>query len=398
MNKVRLGIIGIGQQGSFYTALLTGKHVRQSGMPMEKQNFDNLELGAFCETNPDIVAKLKEMFPEIPVYTNYIEMLDSGQVDAIVTTVPHYLHPQIGIEALKRDIHVLLEKPAGVYTKQVQEIIDVSKTKPEITFAVYFNQRMNPLYRKLKEIIDNGEIGNIRRTNWIITTWYRPQAYYNMSAWRATWEGEGGGVLVNQAPHQIDLLQWLCGMPKKVYAKCKYGYMRDIVVEDEVTALFDYGNGATGVFVTCTHDLIGTDRLEILGDKGKIVVEDSKIATVTRLLKTEQEVNKETTSLEQVFKLMMGSSSATDMMNKEIIEFPNAWGMQHADILRDFSSNIINKTPLVAPGSDGINGVRVANAIHLSSWLDKEIDIDFDENFFLEKLNEKIAEEKNNKK
>ena len=394
MKKVRLGIIGIGQQGSFYTTLITGKNVRPMGFPMEKQDFEHLEIGAFCEINPDTVAKLKEMFPEIPVYTDHIEMLDSGNVDAIVTCVPHYLHPQMGIDALNRDIHVLLEKPAGVYTKQVQEVIDIAKAKQELVFGVFFNQRMNPLYRKLKEIIDGGEIGKLRRTNWIITTWYRPQAYYDMSQWRATWEGEGGGVLVNQAPHQIDLLQWLCGMPKKVYAKCKYGYQRNIVVEDEVTVLFDYGNGATGVFVTCTHDLVGTDRLEILGDKGKIVVENSKVATVTRLVKSEQEINKDTKDLQQVFKLMMGGESNAEFYTQETIELPSAWGMQHGDVLRNFSSCIVNKTPLVAPGSDGINGVRIANAIHLSSWLDKEIDMDFDETFFLEKLNEKIKEEK----
>ena len=394
MKKVRLGIIGIGQQGSFYTTLITGKNVRPMGFPMEKQDFEHLEIGAFCEINPDTVAKLKEMFPEIPVYTDHIEMLDSGNVDAIVTCVPHYLHPQMGIDALNRDIHVLLEKPAGVYTKQVQEVIDIAKAKQELVFGVFFNQRMNPLYRKLKEIIDGGEIGKLRRTNWIITTWYRPQAYYDMSQWRATWEGEGGGVLVNQAPHQIDLLQWLCGMPKKVYAKCKYGYQRNIVVEDEVTVLFDYGNGATGVFVTCTHDLVGTDRLEILGDKGKIVVENSKVATVTRLVKSEQEINKDTKDLQQVFKLMMGGESNAEFYTQETIELPSAWGMQHGDVLRNFSSCIVNKTPLVAPGSDGINGVRIANAIHLSSWLDKEIDMDFDESFFLEKLNEKIKEEK----
>ncbi|MFI3258057.1 MAG: Gfo/Idh/MocA family oxidoreductase, partial [Spirochaetales bacterium] len=308
MKKVRLGIIGVGQQGGFYTQLLTGIQVGPSGMPPMNEGFDHIEVSAFCDIDEAKVAKLKELFPNIPVYSDYIEMLDSGNVDAIVTTVPHYLHPQMGIEAFERNIHALLEKPAGVYTKQVQEMIDVAKSKPELTFGVFFNQRMNPLYRKLKEIIEKGEIGNIRRTNWLITTWYRPQAYYDMSAWRATWEGEGGGVLVNQAPHQIDLLQWLCGMPKKVYSNVKYGYMRNIAVEDEVTALFDYGNGATGVFVTCTHDLIGTDRLEILGDKGKIVVENSKTATVTRLKKSEQETNQETSSLADVFKLMSGGA------------------------------------------------------------------------------------------
>lgn len=396
MKKVRLGIIGVGQQGGFYTQLLTGIQVGPSGMPPMNEGFDHIEVSAFCDIDEAKVAKLKELFPNIPVYSDYIEMLDSGNVDAIVTTVPHYLHPQMGIEAFKRNIHALLEKPAGVYTKQVQEMIDVAKSKPELTFGVFFNQRMNPLYRKLKEIIENGEIGNIRRTNWLITTWYRPQAYYDMSAWRATWEGEGGGVLVNQAPHQIDLLQWLCGMPKKVYSNVKYGYMRNIAVEDEVTALFDYGNGATGVFVTCTHDLIGTDRLEILGDKGKIVVENSKTATVTRLKKSEQETNQETSSLADVFKLMSGGAIGqnSDIAQSETIEFESAWGQQHADILRNFAANIVDKTPLVAPGSDGINGVRLANAIHLSSWLGEEVSTDFDENIFLAKLNEKIAEEK----
>lgn len=396
MKKVRLGIIGIGQQGGFYLGAMTGIPVNPGGMPIQKKaDLDQIEVGAICEIDPAKREKLKELFPDIPVYEDYIEMLDSGNVDAIVTTVPHYLHPVMGIEALKRNIHVLLEKPAGVYTKQVQEIIDVANSKPELTFAVFFNQRMNPLYRKLKEIIDNGDIGKIRRTNWLITTWYRPQAYYDMSSWRATWVGEGGGVLVNQAPHQIDLLQWLCGMPEKVYAKCQYGYQRNIVVEDDVTALFDYGNGATGVLVTCTHDIAGSDRLEILGDKGKIVVDKSEVATVTRLKKSENEINAETKDLMSVYKLMMGAAAgANDLFDVETIKFDSVWGQQHMDVLRNFAANIIDKTPLVAPGSDGIRGVRLANAIHLSSWLGEEVDINFDENLFYEKLQEKIKEEK----
>ncbi len=396
MKKVRLGIIGVGQQGGFYTSLLTGVQINpQGGMAMDKLDFDQLEVSAFCDIDPKKVERLKELFPNTPVYTDYIELLDSGNVDAVVTTVPHYLHPVIGIEALKRDIHVLLEKPAGVYTKQVQEVNEMAASKPELTFGVFFNQRMNPLYRKLKEIIDSGAIGEIRRTNWIITTWYRPQAYYNMSDWRATWKGEGGGVLVNQAPHQIDLIQWLCGMPKKVYSKCRNGFKRDIAVEDEVTALFEYENGATGVLVTCTHDLLGTDRLEIFGDKGKIVVDGSKTATVRILKKSEQETNAETKDLATVFKLMSGSAAGgDDLYDEEVIEFPNAWGTQHADILKNFAANIVDKTPLVAPGSDGIRGVRLANAIHLSGWLGEEVDIDFDEDFFFEKLNELIATEK----
>ncbi|MFI3253762.1 MAG: Gfo/Idh/MocA family oxidoreductase [Eubacteriales bacterium] len=394
MKKVRLGIIGVGQQGGFYTQLLTGVSIGPNSAGFADQKFDQLEVGAFCEIDPKKAENLKSIFPDIPVFSDYIEMMDSGTVDAVVTTVPHYLHPQIGIDALERNLHALLEKPAGVYTKQVQEVIDMAKSKPELTFAVFFNQRMNPLYKKLKAIIDGGEIGKIRRSNWIITNWYRPQAYYEMSAWRATWKGEGGGVLVNQAPHQIDLLQWLCGMPQKVYSNVKYGYMRNISVEDEVTAMFDYGNGATGIFITCTHDLMGTDRLEILGDKGKIVVDNSKTATVTRLAQTEQEVNEGVTDLEEVFNMMRGGvMEERGLQTVETIEFSSVWGEQHGDILRNFAANILDGTPLVAPGSDGINGVRLANAIHLSSWLGKEVDIDFDENMFLELLEEKAKNE-----
>ena len=265
-------------------------------------------------------------------------------VDAVVTTVPHYLHPEMGIEALKRDIHALLEKPAGVYTKQVKELNEFAATKPELTFAILFNQRTNPLYQKVKEIIDNGEIGKIRRTNWMITTWWRPQGYYDQSAWRATWSGEGGGVLVNQAPHQIDLLQWICGMPKKVYSNVKYGYQRNIAVEDEVTTILDYGNGATGVFITCTHDIIGTDRFEILGDKGKIVVDDSKKVTIKRLKKSETEMNA-TMSWADAMKIFMGGDLG-EIYSEEVLEFESVWGAQHIAVLENFAANIVEGTPL----------------------------------------------------
>ncbi|MGO4433754.1 Gfo/Idh/MocA family protein, partial [Paenarthrobacter sp. RAF9] len=255
-----------------------------------------------------------------------------------------------------------------------------------------FNQRNNPLYKKLKEIVDNGEIGSIRRTNWIITNWWRPQGYYNSSEWRATWGGEGGGVLVNQAPHQLDLWQWICGVPKSVYSKVAFGFRRDIAVEDEVTAVVDYGDGATGVFVTATHDIVGTDRFEILGDQGKIVVEDSKVATVTRLVKPEREIS-DSMGMDDVRKLFMGQLNREELYSTEVIEFESVWGGQHAGVLENFAANILDGTPLLAPGSDGINGVRLANAIHLSSWTGKEVALDFDEDEFLQELNKRIADE-----
>lgn len=380
MKKVRMGIIGIGAQGGLYAGFIAEGKVK------------NMVIGAICDIDPEKKADCAKKYPDIPFYDNYIDMLESGDVDAIVTCVPHYLHPEMGIQALKRDIHPLVEKPAGVYTKQVQELNEFAAAKPELSFGIVFNQRNNPLYQKVKEIIDNGEIGEIRRTNWMITTWWRPQGYYEQSAWRATWGGEGGGVLVNQAPHQLDLLQWICGMPKKVYSNVKYGYQRKIAVEDEVTAMLDYGNGATGVFITCTHDVIGTDRFEILGDKGKIIVDDSKKITIKRLIKPESEMSS-SMSWADVTKIFMGQG-LSEIYEEEVLEFDSVWGAQHIAVLENFAANIVDGTPLLAPGSDGIHGVRLANAIHLSSWLGKEVEIPFDEELYAAELNKKVEEER----
>ncbi len=379
-DRVRLGIIGLGAQGSMYAKFITDGMV------------PNMEIGAICDHDPAKAEVVQNEYPGVPFFTDYIAMLDSGEVDAVVTCVPHYLHPEMGINTLQRGIHALVEKPAGVYTRQVKELNAFAASKPDLTFAIMFNQRNNPLYQKIKQIVEGGEIGRIRRTNWIITTWWRPQGYYNQSAWRATWGGEGGGVLVNQAPHQLDLWQWICGTPKSVYAKVAYGFRRDIAVEDEVTALVDYGDGATGVFVTATHDLVGTDRFEILGDNGKIVVDNSKTATVTRLHKPERELS-DGMDMQHVLQLFTGQLNTEDYYSTEVIEFESAWGAQHAGVLENFAANIKDGTPLIAPGSDGINGVRLANAIHLSSWTGREVPLDFDEDEYMVELNKRIRAE-----
>jgi predicted dehydrogenase len=379
-NTVRLGIIGLGAQGGMYAAL-----IRDGRVP-------NMVIGAIADSDPARAALAAERHPGVAFYSDYLDMLDSGDVDAVVICVPHYQHPEVGIAALRRDIHALIEKPAGVYTRQVRELNEFAASKPHLSFGIMFNQRNNPLYRRLKQIVDDGEIGRILRTNWIITTWWRPQGYYDQSAWRATWGGEGGGVLVNQAPHQLDLWQWIAGTPRSVYAKVGYGFRRDIAVEDEVTAVVDYGDGATGVFVTATHDIVGTDRFEILGDAGKIVVDSSKTATVTRLSKPERELSADMT-MADVVRLFSGQLDVGELYEQETIELDSPWGEQHAGVLENFAANILDGTALLAPGSDGIQGVRLANAIHLSSWTGREVPLDFDEDEFLEALNERIRAE-----
>ena len=384
MKQVRFGIVGIGQMGGSHAEWLANGQV------------DNAVLAAVCDVNPQKKEWAAEKLPEnVKFFDNYIDMLESGEIDAVLIATPHYDHPVIAIEALNRDLHTLVEKPAGVYTKKVREMNELAESKPHLVFGMMFNQRTNPLYQRIKEIVANGEIGDIRRTNWIITTWWRPQAYYDMSSWRATWSGEGGGVLANQAPHQIDLLQWICGMPTKVRANLQYGSHRNIAVEDDVTAFLEYENGATGTFITCTHAIIGPDRLEILGDKGRILVEGSKKVTVTRLKESENELNARLTFAD-VANLFRGQGMS-DMMDVEEFEIPDQWGTQHVNVMKNFTKSILEGTPLLAPGTEGIKGVTIANAMHLSSWLGKDISIPFDEDLFLAELEKKIEEEAKSK-
>ncbi|BAU96893.1 putative dehydrogenase [Corynebacterium suranareeae] len=377
--KIRLGIIGLGAEGAMYANFLRDGRV------------DNMEIGAIC----DILPEKKEQAGEygVPFYADYKELVTSGDVDAIVTTVPHYLHPEIGIFALENNVHALVEKPVGVYTKQAKELIEFAKTKPELKFGVFFNQRTNQLYKDLKSIMDSGELGKLRHTSWIITTWWRPQGYYNQSDWRATWGGEGGGVLVNQAPHQLDLWQWICGTPEKVFARNSYGFRRDIAVEDEVHALVSFPDGASGAFITCTHDMIGTDRLEILCDKGKIVVDDSKKVTISRLVDNE-EVLSQNMDMEDVRKLFTGQLDMTKYLSVETKAYESVWGEQHCEVMRNFAAAIHGEEELLAPGSDGIYGVALANGIHLSSWTGEEVDlVNFDEQTYLNELNKRIEAE-----
>lgn len=377
--KVRLGIIGLGAQGGAYAGFI------------DEGRVPHMTIGAICDV--DTAKKADADKYGVPFYTDYTEMFASGDVDAVITTIPHYLHPEVGVAALEAGMHVIGEKPAAVYTAQAQELFDAAERHPELTFAIMFNQRANPLYKDLKALIDSGELGPLRHTSWIITNWWRPQGYYNQSEWRATWGGEGGGVLVNQAPHQLDLWQWLCGVPTAAFAKLAFGFKRDIPVEDEVNGLVDFGDGASGHFMTSTHDIVGTDRLEILFDSGKIVVDNSKTVTITRLTEPEQKLS-EGMAMDEVRKLFMGELDLSDKLSTETTEYESVWGQQHSDVLENFARAILFGEELIAPGPDGMNGVRLANAFHLSSWTGEEVDmVNFDDKRYLEELNKRIESE-----
>ncbi len=373
MEEVRIGIIGIGNMGTNHLkSILSGKveHLRVTAIADRKEG-----------RREEALKLIREMAPEsesgISVYEEGEDLIAKDDCDAVLIAVPHYQHPTLSMKAFERKKHVLCEKPAGVYTKQVREMNEAAE-KSDVTFAMMFNQRTNCLYRKMHELLESGEMGRIKRVNWIITDWYRPQIYYDSGDWRATWDGEGGGVLLNQCPHNLDLLQWLCGMPTKVRAFCHNGKWHDIEVEDDVTAYLEFENGATGVFVTTTADAPGTNRLEITTEMGKMVCEDDKLM-LHKLEISEREYCKIATSGFDKPKCTV-TEVETDGMNE-----------QHVGVMKAFVGHILHGTELVANGVEGIRGLTLSNAMHLSSWLNKEVEIPFDEDLFLSELNKRRA-------
>ena len=323
--QVRLGIIGAGNMG--------GNHIRK----IEAGEVPNAALTAICDVDASKLEKFDEKYER---FTDSKELIRSGLVDAIIVATPHYDHTTIGIDALEQGLHLLVEKPIGVHKKDCERLINAFEQRPDASqaFAAMFNQRTDPRYIKVKKLIDQGELGEIRRVNWIITDWFRTDSYYASGGWRATWKGEGGGVLLNQCPHQLDLLCWLCGVPSQVDARCRFGQWHDIEVEDDVTALLNWENGATGVFITTTGEAPGTNRLEIVGDRGKIVIEGEGI----RFTRNEVDMATQCRHAE-------GGFTKPDVWNVDIPT--NGFGGQHAEIMRNFVAHILDpeKVALIAP-------------------------------------------------
>ncbi len=368
MDKVRYGIIGVGNQGSYYASLFA-----------EGKIADGV-LTAVCDVNPVKLDSVRAKLPaEVTYFTDYTQMLDSGLIDAVMVEVPHYFHPEMVMAALSRGLHVISDKPAGVYTKQVREMNEFAE-KHHALFGMMFNQRTNHVYRKMREIIAAGGIGKLQRVNWIITDWYRTQKYYDSGSWRATWAGEGGGVLINQCPHQIDLVSWVVGeMPKTVRGFCQYGKWHDIEVEDEVTAYFEYESGATGVFITTTGEAPGTNRFEVSGTKGKLLCENKKLLYFKNSCDSQE--NSRT------------SSEGFKKPQVEVIE-PETDGLnlQHAGIINNFTEAILGKEELFVAGTQGIKGVELMNAIELSGWRGGEaVTLPVDEEEYLAELDRHAA-------
>ncbi len=367
-SKVKIGIVGVGNMGSL--------HARS----MHK--IKGAVLAAVCDIDR---AKADALAGEMSCKAFYAadDMISSGKVDAIVIATPHYDHTTIGIKGLKKGLHVLVEKPLSVHKADCQRLIAAHENKKQV-FSAMFNQRTDPHYIKVRNLIQKGELGEITRVNWIITNWFRPEIYYRSGGWRATWSGEGGGVLMNQCPHNLDLLWWITGMPKQVTAKCCFGKWHDIEVEDEVTAFLEYPNGATGVFITSTGEAPGTNRLEICGERGKVVVENSVI-TFHRNAEEMSKFSRKTT------KLFASPETETVVIPVE------GSGGQHIEIMQNFVDSIRKGTPLKAPAREGINSVELANAMIYSSLTGKPAKIPLSAAIYEKMLKKLIAGSKRKK-
>ena len=368
MKQIRYGIIGMGNQGTTYCLNIFDKGLARDAV-----------VTAMCDVDPDKLAnvKAKTKNADAAYFTDYREMLDSGLCDAVLVETPHYQHPEMVMECLARGIHVISEKPAGVYTKQVREMNEAAQ-HAEALFGMMFNQRTNCVYRKMRELVADGAIGELQRVTWIITDWYRTQTYYDSGSWRATWSGEGGGVLFNQCPHQLDLLQWIVGkLPCAVHGFCQYGKWHDVEVEDEVTAYLEYDNGATGVFITTTGETPGTNRLEISGTRGKLICEREQLIYVR--------------NAEDSAAHCKTSPNAYKKPDSEtIVVETDGQNPQHVGVLNAFAGAILRDEPLVADGREGINGLTISNAMHLSAWTGEAVTLPLDEEKYRDLLFEHV--------
>ncbi len=331
------------------------------------------QLSAVCDPK----AERLNRFPSAEPFVSVDDLLRASESDAILIATPHYSHTSIGIAALERGYHVLVEKPISVHKADAVRLIAAHRSSKQV-FAGMFNQRTDPFYLKLRHLVHSGELGIVRRVHWTITNWFRTEAYYQSSHWKATWAGEGGGVLLNQCPHHLDLFQWIFGMPVRVRAFCHFGRYHDIEVEDDVTAYLEYQNGMTGVICASTGEAPGTSRLEVAAEGGKVVIENDQF------LFTENE-----NPMSEFSRTDQGRFSAPGTSEVRIAF--EGHGPQHNGILENFVSSILDGTPLIAPAREGIHSLELANAFLLSTLEDRSVHLPIDGAIFEQHLKSLIA-------
>jgi predicted dehydrogenase len=362
MDKVRLGIIGLGNIGRYHADYLL------------KGDISRCDLTAVCDSS----AAALQRYPTLKTFTNGRELIESGEVDAVIIATPHFQHTTLGLAALEAGVHAMIEKPISSHKADAERLIAAHNRCPKVVFAGMFQLRTEPRYLKIRKMIQDGELGELTRVNWINTDWYRTEIYYSSSNWRATWKGEGGGVLLNQCLHNLDTLQWLCHMPARVRGFCQLGRFHDIEVEDYVTAYLEWANGATGTFIASTGEAPGTNRLEIVGTRGKLTLENGQLT----FLRNYQDMCEFSRSASQGF--------IKPEFHQEPVSFADA-AAPHATMTQNFVNAILDGRPLIAPGEEGLSSVELANAMLYSSFLGQTLELPMDGAAWEAKLNELIA-------
>jgi len=385
-SPVRIGIAGIGNMGKAHV-----KHVI---------DLPNTELAAVCDNNKDrfktafaheAAAENEDAAPDYArivadaaQFTDYQSMLNAADLDAVLIATPHYDHPDMSLLAFERGLHVLVEKPIAVHVKEAERMLAGYKSAkarhPELVFAAMFMQRTWGHWRKIKALVESGELGQLIRCTWIITDWFRTQQYYDSGGWRATWSGEGGGVLMNQCPHNLDLYQWILGMPARVQGFVRFGKHHRIEVEDEATAYFEHADGMIGHFITTTGESPGSNRLEIAGENGKLVYQSGEL----ELYRNEWSSIKQIRESDDGFKAVP--------CKRELLDYEAKTSHGHERIIENFADAILNGTALIAPAEEGRNSIAINNAIILSAHKQGMVELPFDPDEFAALLEQYIAE------
>ncbi|MBR1966698.1 MAG: Gfo/Idh/MocA family oxidoreductase [Lentisphaeria bacterium] len=365
MDFVKFGIIGIGNMGSAHTNFIS--------------ELTNAKLTAVCDINPKAFDRIKpEIREKIKCFTDVDTFLKEADIEAVIIAVPHYFHPDLAIKAMQSGKHIIVEKPIAVHKKEAERMIAEGAKHPELKQSLMFNQRTLPAHKKIKQLIESGELGKINRINWVITDWFRSQTYYDSGDWRASWRGEGGGVLLNQCPHQLDLWQWLFGLPETVRGVVKFGKYHDVEVEDEVNVYMEYANGTVGNFIASTGEMPGTNRLEITAEKGKLTFEGGKLLFIRNEI--------ETTEFIKTTKKVFGIS------DNWICEIPyNGDTHQHRNVIENVANAILKDTPLIAPMAEGIRGLELGNSMLLAGLKNKVVTLPMDADEYAAELEKLVA-------
>lgn len=359
--RVGVGVIGLGKMGI--------SHARR----LKAGQISGARLAAVCDVDE---ARFQEFAPTVATYRDAAALLADPAVHAVIIATPHTSHPSLTIAALDAGRHVLLEKPIAIDVQSARQIAKASIARNDLVAAAMFNQRTDPMYRTMREQIAAGALGRLQRVTWIITDWFRTDAYYRSNAWRATWRGEGGGALLNQCPHNLDLLLLLAGAPSRVRAVCRWGLHHRIEVEDEVTATLEYANGATGVFVTSTGEAPGVNRLELVGTGGRLLADGRKLISYRNKIHSD------------IFSRESPELFAAPETEQTIVEFPDA-GTQHIGIIRNFIDAIRSGAPLIAPLAEGVASVELANAMLYSGWSERPVNLPLDGDLYAAWLHER---------